>query len=77
MENFLVVILASVCVCVCVCSFVRLFVCLRVYAKLGYRKTEEPRNDDAFLYIKFLLIFVNNFIQIHQTLPNLIKPNLT
>ena len=43
---------------------------------MGYRKTEQPENCDAFSYIKFLLIFANNFIQIHLTLDSLINSNL-
>ena len=45
--------------------------------KLCYRKTEEPENHEAFFYVRFLLICVNNCIQMHLTLLNLIKPNLT
>ena len=44
---------------------------------LGYRKTEELENRDAFFRVEFHLIYVNNFIQIHLTLPTLTKPNLT
>ena len=40
------------------------------------RKIEEPENRDAFFYAMFLLIYVNNSIQIQLILPNLIKPNL-
>ena len=42
-----------------------------------YRKTEEPENRDALFYVKFLFIYLNNFIQIHPNLLNLIKLNLT
>ena len=41
------------------------------------RKTEEPENRDAFSYVKFLLVRVNDSIQILLTLLGLIKPNLT
>ena len=43
---------------------------------MGYRKTKEPENRDAFLCQISLNIYVNNCNQIHLTLPNLIKPNL-
>ena len=50
---------------------------IRFHYMKAYRKIEEPENRDAFLYVKFVSKYVNNCIQIHVTLSNLIKPNLT
>ena len=41
-----------------------------------YRKTKKPKNRDVTYNVRFLLMHVYTCIQIHLTLPNLIKPNL-
>ena len=50
---------------------------MSITGKSGYRKSEQLENRDAFFDVQFLSIYVNNYIQIHLNLTNLIKPNLT